>query len=126
MADMGTLQRLPAIVGHGVATELALTARNFSGGLAGAGWGGADVQQIRTAQRHVAATIGSRLGSRRGTAAAMQGRQHTLPHFHASASQVQAPRQWSCAWWRCLFRTQTLLSLVPNLCMQAARPGSCA
>lgn len=33
MADMGTLQRLPAIVGHGVATELALTARDFSGRL---------------------------------------------------------------------------------------------
>lgn len=31
VADMGTLQRLPAIVGHGVATELALTARDFSG-----------------------------------------------------------------------------------------------
>jgi enoyl-CoA hydratase/carnithine racemase len=29
---MGTLQRLPAIVGQGVAADLALTARNFSGG----------------------------------------------------------------------------------------------
>lgn len=35
VADMGTLQRLPAIVGHGVAAELALTARDFSGGLVG-------------------------------------------------------------------------------------------
>lgn len=32
VADMGTLQRLPAIVGLGMAAELALTARNFSGG----------------------------------------------------------------------------------------------
>ena len=32
MADMGTLQRLPSIVGHGIAAELALTARSFSGG----------------------------------------------------------------------------------------------
>lgn len=31
VADMGTLQRLPALVGHGVAAELALTARAFSG-----------------------------------------------------------------------------------------------
>lgn len=30
-ADIGTLQRLPTIVGHGVATELALTAREISG-----------------------------------------------------------------------------------------------
>lgn len=30
-ADIGTLQRLPKIVGHGVATELALTAREISG-----------------------------------------------------------------------------------------------
>lgn len=29
MADMGSLQRLPYIVGHGTATELALTARTF-------------------------------------------------------------------------------------------------
>lgn len=33
-ADMGTLQRLPSIVGHGVAAELALTARDFSGAAA--------------------------------------------------------------------------------------------
>lgn len=31
MADMGTLQRLPSLVGHGMAAELALTARSFSG-----------------------------------------------------------------------------------------------
>jgi enoyl-CoA hydratase/carnithine racemase len=31
VADMGTLQRLPAIVGHGATAELALTARDFSG-----------------------------------------------------------------------------------------------
>lgn len=31
VADMGTLQRLPALVGHGVAAELALTARSISG-----------------------------------------------------------------------------------------------
>ncbi|KAI7839926.1 hypothetical protein COHA_006320 [Chlorella ohadii] len=31
VADMGTLQRLPTIVGHGAASELALTARDFSG-----------------------------------------------------------------------------------------------
>lgn len=37
VADMGTLQRLPALVGHGVASELALTARTFSGA---PGWGG--------------------------------------------------------------------------------------
>lgn len=30
-ADIGTLQRLPKIVGHGVATELALTAREING-----------------------------------------------------------------------------------------------
>lgn len=30
-ADLGTLQRLPAIVGYGCAMELALTARRFSG-----------------------------------------------------------------------------------------------
>ena len=30
-ADIGTLQRLPTIVGHGVATELALTAREIDG-----------------------------------------------------------------------------------------------
>lgn len=30
-ADLGTLQRLPAIVGYGNAMELALTARRFSG-----------------------------------------------------------------------------------------------
>lgn len=30
-ADLGTLQRLPAIVGYGNAVELALTARKFSG-----------------------------------------------------------------------------------------------
>ncbi|KAJ9563949.1 hypothetical protein OSB04_009109 [Centaurea solstitialis] len=30
-ADLGTLQRLPGIVGHGNAMELALTARTFSG-----------------------------------------------------------------------------------------------
>ncbi|XP_022145176.1 delta(3,5)-Delta(2,4)-dienoyl-CoA isomerase, peroxisomal, partial [Momordica charantia] len=30
-ADLGTLQRLPAIVGYGRAAELALTGRNFSG-----------------------------------------------------------------------------------------------
>lgn len=29
MADMGSLQRLPYIVGHGTAAELALTARTF-------------------------------------------------------------------------------------------------
>lgn len=29
VADLGTLQRLPHIVGHGAATELALTARRF-------------------------------------------------------------------------------------------------
>ncbi|KAL4420848.1 hypothetical protein ABPG75_010504 [Micractinium tetrahymenae] len=31
VADMGTLQRLPSIVGHGVAMDLALTARTFTG-----------------------------------------------------------------------------------------------
>lgn len=30
-ADLGTLQRLPAIVGYGNAMELALTGRRFSG-----------------------------------------------------------------------------------------------
>lgn len=30
-ADIGTLQRLPTIIGHGRATELALTARTFKG-----------------------------------------------------------------------------------------------
>eukprot|EP00899_Mesostigma_viride_P015094 jgi/Mesvir1/23586/Mv18277-RA.1 len=35
-ADIGTLQRLPGIVGHGVARELALTARVFSGAQANA------------------------------------------------------------------------------------------
>eukprot|EP00878_Enallax_costatus_P028118 GHUV01030332.1.p1 GENE.GHUV01030332.1~~GHUV01030332.1.p1 ORF type:complete len:156 (+),score=46.16 GHUV01030332.1:763-1230(+) len=30
-ADLGTLQRLPAIIGHGAAAELALTARNVPG-----------------------------------------------------------------------------------------------
>jgi enoyl-CoA hydratase/carnithine racemase len=35
VADMGTLQRLPSIVGHGISAELALTARSFSGGSAG-------------------------------------------------------------------------------------------
>jgi delta(3,5)-delta(2,4)-dienoyl-CoA isomerase len=30
-ADIGTLQRLPKLVGHGVATELALTAREVRG-----------------------------------------------------------------------------------------------
>lgn len=30
-ADLGTLQRLPRIVGYGKAAELALTGRNFSG-----------------------------------------------------------------------------------------------
>lgn len=91
MADMGTLQRLPAIVGHGVATELALTARNFSGGLVAAGWSSADAQQINTAQ-HQQPQV-SRLGSQCGTATTVHGRQRTRPHFHASASPVQAARE---------------------------------
>lgn len=46
VADMGTLQRLPTIVGHGVAAELALTARTFSGASSWGGGGGVGCCQL--------------------------------------------------------------------------------
>lgn len=84
-ADIGTLQRLPKIVGHGVATELAITAREINGdealriGLVSGVLPSVEALEARVAEAAAAVAAKSPLAVQGTKATMVHARDHGVP-----------------------------------------------
>jgi delta(3,5)-delta(2,4)-dienoyl-CoA isomerase len=97
-ADIGTLQRLPKIVGHGVATELALTAREVTSdealriGLVSGVSPSAEALETRVAQVAAAVAAKSPLAIQGTKAAMVHARDHSVPEGLEYVAMMNAAR----------------------------------